>query len=72
MAGTLTGIGGRQQIWNLGNNMIDTSNFVELEMQALDMRKTPYTTEKQQLTQDKQVYASLKTQFTPFTKCLKI
>ena len=46
MAGTLTGIGGRQQIWNLGNNMIDTSNFVELEMQALDMRKTPYTNEK--------------------------
>ncbi|MFZ3195138.1 MAG: flagellar hook-associated protein 2 [Bacillus mycoides] len=71
MAGTLTGIGGRQQIWNLGNNMIDTSNFVELEMQALDMRKTPYTTEKQQLTQDKQVYASLKTQFTPFTQVFK-
>lgn len=46
MAGTLTGIGGRQQIWNLGNNMIDTSNFVELEMNALDMRKTPYTNEK--------------------------
>ncbi len=39
MAGTITGIGGRQQIWNLGNNMIDTSNFVELEMNALDMRK---------------------------------
>lgn len=33
MAGTtMTGIGGRQQIWNLGNNMIDTSNFVELEL----------------------------------------
>lgn len=32
MAGTtMTGIGGRQQIWNLGNNMIDTSNLVELE-----------------------------------------
>ncbi|HDX9610590.1 TPA: flagellar hook-associated protein 2 [Bacillus toyonensis] len=72
MAGTtMTGIGGRQQIWNLGNNMIDTSNLVALEMQALDMRKTPYTTEKQQLTQDKQVYASLKTQFTPFTQVFK-
>ncbi|OAK02327.1 flagellar capping protein [Bacillus wiedmannii] len=72
MAGTtMTGIGGRQQIWNLGNNMIDTSNLVELEMQALDMRKTPYTTEKQKLTQDKQVYASLKTQFTPFTQMFK-
>ncbi|MGH0597759.1 flagellar hook-associated protein 2 [Bacillus mycoides] len=71
MAGTLTGIGGRQQIWNLGNNMIDTSNFVELEMQALDMRKTPYTTEKQQLTNDKQVYISLKSQFSSFTQTFK-
>ncbi|HDR4761742.1 TPA: flagellar hook-associated protein 2 [Bacillus thuringiensis] len=72
MAGTtMTGIGGRQQIWNLGNNMIDTSNLVELEMQALDMRKTPYTTEKQKLTEDKHVYASLKTQFTPFTQVFK-
>ncbi|HDR7714658.1 flagellar hook-associated protein 2 [Bacillus albus] len=71
MAGTITDYTGRQQIWNLGNNMIDTSNFVNLEMQALDMRKTPYTTEKQQLTQDKQVYASLKTQFTPFTQVFK-
>ena len=42
MAGTITGIGGRQQIWNLGNNMIDTSNFVELEMNALDMKNTVY------------------------------
>ncbi len=50
MAGTtMTGIGGRQQIWNLGNNMIDTSNFVELEMNALDMRKTPYTKERMTL-----------------------
>ncbi|MGN4423626.1 flagellar hook-associated protein 2 [Bacillus cereus group sp. MYBK30-1] len=71
MAGTLTGIGGRQQIWNLGNNMIDTSNFVELEMQALDMRKTPYTSEKQKLTEDKQVYISLKSQFSSFTQTFK-
>ena len=35
MAGTLTGVGGRQQIWNLGNNMIDTSKLVELELQTL-------------------------------------
>lgn len=42
MAGTLTGVGGRQQIWNLGNNMIDTSKLVELELQTLEMKKTPY------------------------------
>ncbi|MBK5496552.1 flagellar hook-associated protein 2 [Bacillus thuringiensis] len=71
MAGTLTGIGGRQQIWNLGNNMIDTSNLVELELQALNMKKTPYTTEKQQLTQDKQLYTSLKTEFSSFTQTFK-
>ncbi|MGW6192397.1 flagellar hook-associated protein 2 [Bacillus cereus] len=71
MAGTLTGIGGRQQIWNLGNNMIDTSNFVELEMQALDMRKTPYANEKNQLSQDKLLYTSLKSEFSSFTQTFK-
>ncbi|PFV86367.1 flagellar filament capping protein FliD [Bacillus sp. AFS059628] len=71
MAGTLTGIGGRQQIWNLGNNMIDTSNFVELELNALDMRKTPYTNEKNQLSQDKLLYTSLKSEFSSFTQTFK-
>ncbi|KKZ92151.1 flagellar hook-associated protein 2 [Bacillus wiedmannii] len=71
MAGTITGIGGRQQIWNLGNNMIDTSNFVELEMNALDMRKTPYTNEKNQLSQDKLLYTSLKSEFSSFTQTFK-
>ncbi|MGF9769932.1 flagellar hook-associated protein 2 [Bacillus albus] len=71
MAGTLTGIGGRQQIWNLGNNMIDTSNFVELEMNALDMRKTPYTNEKNSLSQDKLLYTSLKSEFSSFTQTFK-
>lgn len=72
MAGTtMTGIGGRQQIWNLGNNMIDTSNFVELEMNALDMRKTPYTKEKNDLTNDKLLYTSLKSEFSSFTQTFK-
>ncbi|AAT63147.1 flagellar hook-associated protein 2 [Bacillus thuringiensis] len=71
MAGTLTGIGGRQQIWNLGNNMIDTSNFVELEMQALEMRKTPYANEKNQLSQDKLLYTSLKSEFSSFAQTFK-
>lgn len=72
MAGTtMTGIGGRQQIWNLGNNMIDTSNLVELELQALDMRKTPYTKEKNDLTNDKLLYTSLKSEFSSFTQTFK-
>ncbi|MED1509804.1 flagellar hook-associated protein 2 [Bacillus proteolyticus] len=71
MAGTLTGIGGRQQIWNLGNNMIDTSNFVELEMNALNMRKTPYINEQSKLAQDKLLYTSLKSEFSSFTQTFK-
>ncbi|PKJ56007.1 flagellar hook-associated protein 2 [Bacillus sp. SN10] len=71
MAGTMTGIGGRQQIWNLGNNMIDTSNFVELEMNALDMRKAPYTKEKKDLTDNKLLYTSLKSEFSSFTQTFK-
>ena len=38
MAGTISDYGGRQQIWNLGNNMIDTSKLVDLELQALEMK----------------------------------
>ena len=51
--------------------MIDTSNFVELEMQALDMRKTPYTNDKNQLSQDKLLYTSLKSEFSSFTQTFK-
>ena len=35
----VSNLGGRQQIWNLGNNIIDTSNLVNLELQALEMKK---------------------------------
>lgn len=63
MAGTISDYGGRQQIWNLGNNMIDTSKLVDLELQALEMRKSPYTTQKQTLTNEKNVYASMKKEF---------
>ena len=71
MAGTLTGIGGRQQIWNLGNNMIDTSNLVQLELQTLEMKKTPYNDQKQMLTNEKNVYASMKKEFDSFTQLFK-
>ena len=71
MAGTITGIGGGQQIWNLGNNLIDTSQLVQLELQTLEMRKTPYNTQKKSLTDEKAVYSSLKTQFSPFVQTFK-
>ncbi|MGG2092775.1 flagellar hook-associated protein 2 [Bacillus sp. S13(2024)] len=71
MAGTITGIGGGQQIWNLGNNMIDTSQLVQLELQTLEMRKSPYNTQKKSLTDEKAVYSSLKTQFSPFAQTFK-
>ncbi|WP_144610749.1 flagellar hook-associated protein 2 [Bacillus cereus] len=63
MAGTISDYGGRQQIWNLGNNMIDTSKLVDLELQALEMKKSPYTTQRQTLTNEKNVYASMKKEF---------
>ncbi|HHP5606683.1 TPA: flagellar hook-associated protein 2 [Bacillus paranthracis] len=68
MAGTLTGIGDRQQIWNLGNNMIDTSKLVELELQTLEMKKTPFNNQKQLLTNERNVYASMKKEFGNFLK----
>ncbi|HCF32261.1 MAG TPA: flagellar filament capping protein FliD, partial [Bacillus sp. (in: Bacteria)] len=71
MAGTLTGIGDRQQIWNLGNNMIDTSKLVELELQTLEMKKTPYNNQKQLLTTERNVYASMKKEFGNFLQVFK-
>ena len=72
MAGTLTGIDGRQQIWNLGNNMIDTSKLVELELQTLEMKKSPYNNQKQLLTTERNIYASMKKNSVAFCKYLKI
>ena len=72
MAGTsISNIGDRQQIWNLGNTLIDTKNFVELELAALEMRKTPYNNEKNKLSNDKLLYTSLKSEFGSFTQTFK-
>lgn len=68
---TITSIGGGQQIWNLGSNMINTADLVELELQALEMRKTPYNDQKQKLTNEKQIYASMKTEFSSFVQAFK-
>lgn len=72
MAGTISDYGGRQQIWNLGNNIIDTKKLVDLELQALEMKKSPYTTQKQTLTNEKNVYASMKKNLAILYKCSKI
>lgn len=71
MSSTITSIGGGQQIWNLGNNMINVGNFVELEMQALEMRKTPYNNQKKALTDEKAIYASMKKEFGNFIQMFK-
>ncbi|PGK37982.1 flagellar filament capping protein FliD [Bacillus anthracis] len=72
MAGTtISNIGGKQQIWNLGNNIIDTSNLVNLELQALEMKKTPYNNQKQTLTNEKLIYASMKKEFGSFVQVFK-
>jgi len=71
MAGTISDYGGRQQIWNLGNNIIDTKKLVDLELQALEMKKSPYTTQKQTLTNEKNVYASMKKEFGNLVQVFK-
>lgn len=71
MGGTITNIGGGQQIWNLDNNMINVADLVELEMQTLEMRKSPYLKQKQALTDEKSVYASMKKEFESFTQVFK-
>ncbi|MCM3736631.1 flagellar hook-associated protein 2 [Bacillus cytotoxicus] len=71
MAGTITNFGGGQQIWNLGNSLIDTSKLVQLEMQTLEMRKDPYNNQKGILTKDKNLHARLRTEFNPFVQSFK-
>ncbi|HDX9590442.1 TPA: flagellar hook-associated protein 2 [Bacillus pseudomycoides] len=71
MAGTITDFGGGQQIWNLGNNLIDTSKLVQLEMQTLEMRKTPYNNQKKIFTDDRNLHASLGKEFNPFVQNFK-
>ncbi|ENQ3080324.1 flagellar hook-associated protein 2 [Bacillus cereus] len=71
MAGAITDFGGGQQIWNLGNNLIDTSKLVQLEMQTLEMRKTPYNNQKNMLADDKKLHTSLGTEFKPFVQTFK-
>lgn len=72
MAGTISNYGDRQQIWNLGNNIIDTKKLVDLELQALEMKKSPYTTQKQTLTNENKVYASMKKSLQILCKYSKI
>ncbi|CAM4368938.1 flagellar capping protein [Bacillus manliponensis] len=71
MAGSITNIGGNQQIWNLGNNMINVGDLVKLEMQTLEMKKSPYLSQKQQLTDEKNIYASMKKEFNSFMQVFK-
>lgn len=71
MGTSVSNLGGRQQIWNLGNNIIDTSNLVNLELQALEMKKTPYNNQKQTLATERNIYASMKKEFGSFMQVFK-
>lgn len=71
MGTAVSNLGGRQQIWNLGNNIIDTSNLVNLELQALEMKKTPYSNQKQTLSNERDIYASMKREFSSFVQVFK-
>ncbi|MEH6888790.1 flagellar hook-associated protein 2 [Bacillus sp. JJ864] len=66
MAGTISNIGGKQQIWNTGSNLINVKDLVDLELQALEAKKSPYNSSKQSLVDEKNVYASVKKEFSDF------
>ncbi|PFJ17245.1 flagellar filament capping protein FliD [Bacillus cereus] len=67
-ASTISGVGG---YWNLGNNMIDISNFVELEINALEMKKSPYLQQKNDLSIEKDNYTAMKQIFGNFVQIFK-
>ncbi|MCP8968838.1 flagellar hook-associated protein 2 [Ectobacillus ponti] len=71
MTATVTSMGGNNQIWNLGNNMINTADLVNLEMQALETRKSPMTTRKQNITNEKSIYEGFKKDFSKLVQTFK-
>lgn len=71
MSGTITNVGGGTQIWNLNNNPINVADLVALEMQTLEMNKSPYLKQKEALTNEKSVYEAMKKDFEAFTQVFK-
>ena len=55
MAGTISDYGGRQQIWNLGNNIIDTKEVSRFRVTSIGNEKITLYYTKQTLTNEKRV-----------------
>lgn len=71
MAGTITSYNGSTQIWNLNNNLVDTSNLVALEIQVLETKKSPLTNVQTYLNNEKAVYNEFKQGFNSFVTFMR-
>lgn len=71
MAGTITSYNGSTQIWNLNNNLVDTSNLVALEIQVLETKKSPLTSVQTRLNNEKKAYSGFKGDFNAFVTFMK-
>ncbi|MFX3622733.1 MAG: flagellar hook-associated protein 2 [Ectobacillus sp.] len=72
MASSVTAYGSTgTQLWGLGNTLIDTKDLVELELQALEMRKSPMLNQRQRLTNDKQAYSNFKSEFNALLESVR-
>lgn len=72
MASTITAYGSTgTQIWGLGNNLINTGDLVNMELQALEARKSPMLRQKQTVTNNKQVYSNFKDDFNSLVQAVR-
>ncbi|UOY93391.1 flagellar hook-associated protein 2 [Ectobacillus sp. JY-23] len=72
MAGTVTAYGSNgTQIWGLGNNLINTADLVEMELQALEARKSPMLRQKNTATTNKQTYSNFQNDFSSLIQAVR-
>ncbi|WP_242469806.1 flagellar hook-associated protein 2 [Bacillus cereus] len=71
MVGTkYTSFMGRPHLWGVPSNVISNPKIRKSEKQELDFKNEPYTNAKNELLKDKQLYVSLKSEFSSFTQTL--
>lgn len=59
---------GRPHLWGVPSNVISNPKIRKSEKQELDFKNEPYTNAKNELLKDKQLYVSLKSEFSSFTQ----
>jgi flagellar hook-associated protein 2 len=72
VAGTVTAYGSNgTQIWGLGNTLINTADLVEMELQALEARKSPMLRQKNTATTNKQTYSNFQNDFSSLIQAVR-